>query len=596
MHRHIGAHTALTFLAMLSMTACTEVAGPHNGPSAAPATMNPQPTLGNTDIPTLDRYRIAVRTDGPIRAGTPLRIVVEGVANIPSPATEVSVTLPEVTLTNMAARPEEFSYRVGTPLLPSFRRTVSGLTRGGAVRGDFVVHVPAPGYYRVVAVMRPTVDAGHRFAGHSLRNSASEELWLLVTDSVGRVLPTFDPALIPPGFVRSPGPFRRHARTMSRRDGGDIQAALVSDQISWRVRYYNQYAGAYQPVAGAVYSLDACSRPLYKFTCDDEDFTRIDGGATDPNGYIYFACNYDEYQLNVSTSAGTYRFQVVNGGNAVRSDMQADCGGLFEMVLPSSQSHLFLEMNRVWNGAATHFGATRSALSIEVVTSGGSRYSPSTDRVYIETADIWGGADRLAFTAGHEYGHAFHQKGLGGNEGSGSCPDPHFLDAESNLQCAYSEGFANYVATAIRADLVTFSYRSLIEADSYFPGCIQRASTYPYACYGVSYDGSVIEGAFAAFLYDITDSSAEQHDLMAATGSYVRDLVLSCKVQYSWILRRANGTDELVYCAENAINPSGYLTRRGAYPVAYSEAAVEPAGWTSSAIHTNWVWNMYEKR
>lgn len=60
-------------------------------------------------------------------------------------------------------------------------------------------------------------------------------------------------------------------------------------------------------------------------------------------------------------------------------------------------------------------------------------------------------------------------------------------------------------------------------------------------------------------------------------------------------LRRADGPDEISYCAENAINPDGYFTPRGAVPVEYSESAAEPGDWTSSRVHSSWTWNMYEK-
>lgn len=123
-----------------------------------------------------------------------------------------------------------------------------------------------------------------------------------------------------------------------------------------------------------------------------------------------------------------------------------------------------------------------------------------------------------------------------------------------------------------------------------------RPPTYPYTCTGgTSYEGSLIEGAYAAFLYDQTDSAAEPHDAIDGPGAYVADLVRSCQVWY-WYWRRANGPDEMVYCAENAINRNGYFTPRGLVPTAFSETAAEPGDWSPSRVHSSWTWNMYEKR
>jgi hypothetical protein len=230
-----------------------------------------------------------------------------------------------------------------------------------------------------------------------------------------------------------------------------------------------------------------------------------------------------------------------------------------------------------------------------------SRYSPSTDEIFIVSPeDVWeGGFDWGSFVAAHEYGHAFHEKTLDGNVGSGSCPSPHFLDTESNLRCAFSEGFANYTGGATRPDLGSYYFQDYMEGDRAFPGCAERESTHPYDCIGgTSYEGSLIEGAYAAFLYDLTDSAVESHDAISGPGSYVADLVRSCNVYYvnEGYWRRANGPDEMAYCAENAINPDGYFTPRGSVPLAYSESAVEPGDWSPSRVHSGWTWNMYEKR
>lgn len=104
-----------------------------------------------------------------------------------------------------------------------------------------------------------------------------------------------------------------------------------------------------------------------------------------------------------------------------------------------------------------------------------------------------------------------------------------------------------------------------------------------------------MEGAFAAFLYDLTDAAVEAHDSVAAPGSYVADLIETCKVYYgSWL--RADGTDQIAYCAENSVNPGSYFTPRASPPDSVTEAATEPGSWSAVRVHKMWTWNMYEKQ
>jgi hypothetical protein len=109
-------------------------------------------------------------------------------------------------------------------------------------------------------------------------------------------------------------------------------------------------------------------------------------------------------------------------------------------------------------------------------------------------------------------------------------------------------------------------------------------------------DGSLIEPAVSAFLYDLTDSVIETHDSIAAPGSYVAAIISSCQVKYwgnSW--RRADGADEIAYCVETTINPDSYLTARGATPDDYSESATQPASHSAARAHATWTWNMFDK-
>ena len=159
---------------------------------------------------------------------------------------------------------------------------------------------------------------------------------------------------------------------------------------------------------------------------------------------------------------------------------------------------------------------SRSFIDINIASCSTSYYSPSEDEITICAGSVWG--DFGIFIAAHEYGHAFHKEALWGDAGGG-CPSPHFLDTESNLQCAFSEGFGDYFGAAVRPDLGSYLYRAYMENDNGFPGCVQRQSSSPYTCIGgTSHEGSLIESAYAAFLYDLTDTPGEARDSICRAG------------------------------------------------------------------------------
>lgn len=615
--RHVNAAQASGLAAFLVLlNACAEQ------PTAVqePASQLPslQPVDRTVEVEVVDRFHLVIRATGAFRPGTPIEITVDAGANLTTDAVQLRVTVPEIELAKLTSWGDGFSYETDRVLPAALATQPAHMDRGETTSETTVVTPLAPGYYRAVATINSTITQPLTHEGRWIRNSAVAEVWLLVTDVGGEWTAEFDRARIPDGQRQQPGPFKR--QTGQRRDPGGQQqgqtrgrgpyaedasgpsatvaaGAMTPDVITFRAIYWNVEASAYQPVPSALYQLDGCTVPEYAFVCYPDDWHQIAWGASDQSGYFYFlgceGSDVDEYQANLLTYAGSNNFQVLGGWSYQAGQVAVDCGGSFDMVLPSSHARVFLNMRKTTEGTVSLFGMSRSFININIAGCGTSYYSPSADEITICTNSVWD--DYGIFTVAHEYGHAFHQETLWGNVGGG-CPSPHFLDTESGLTCAFSEGFGDYFGVAVRPDLGGYSYRDYIENDDGFPGCVQRQSSSPYTCIGgTSYEGSVIESAYAAFLYDLTDHVGESHDSISAPGSYVRDLIRSCQVPYFLGWRRANGPDEIAYCAENGINPGAYFTRRGSYPSSYSEAATESGGWTSSRVHSSWVWNMYEK-
>jgi hypothetical protein len=265
-------------------------------------------------------------------------------------------------------------------------------------------------------------------------------------------------------------------------------------------------------------------------------------------------------------------------------------------------------MERTWPETASLLGVVRPSITVRLdPNAGNSSYSPSADEITIRStgdADhVWGPLG--IFVAAHEYGHAVHERALGGNVAGGQCPSPHYIDGAHNLQCAYSEGFANFHAVATRrADLRNEGESDwAIEQNFNYPGWVYEHGS-PVS---PSTDGSIIEGAVAAFLYDLVDApdwpdspfntADGDDDSVTFPGSYLADIIRTCNVLYSsWT--RADGIDHLIYCLEQQVDPAVtgsqmYFPTRSSDPFNQTEAAAEPPGWSVAVIRALWTRNLY---
>ena len=543
-------------------------------------------------MPSVDRFSVSIQTRGSFRPGEPIHISVDARSELAG-MMEVELVLPEVELAKASSWNEGFSYRSNGRIPPAISRVRSHVSQDTRIREETTVIIPAAGLYRAIAVVKAgdTPDLLNR--GRWVRNTAVAEVWLHIAETGGGVLMNYDPAVIPEGSAKNPGPFRAGVSPSPGQVPADLgMASMPPDLVTYVAKFYNADDSQYQAVPGAYFDIDACTTPATQFSCEPQDFQQLTSGDADATGKFYFECSGDEYQLNVSTYGGAAKYQVVGGGNAASGFFAADCGSTFEIVLPSTHSRVFLNMELAYDAYAAHFGETRSFIPIRLFL------GDEDDRSYYDTDDdininanydVWD--DYGAFVIAHEYGHAFHEETLDGNEGGG-CPSPHYINVESSLQCAFSEGFADYAGMVARPDL---PYANALEIDYWFPGCKDDVDDNGDCIGDSSTEGSLMEGAFAAFLYDLTDAAVEAHDSVAAPGSYVADLIETCKVYYgSWL--RADGTDQIAYCAENSVNPGSYFTPRASPPDSVTEAATEPGSWSAVRVHKMWTWNMYEKQ
>jgi hypothetical protein len=401
-----------------------------------------------------------------------------------------------------------------------------------------------------------------------------------------------DNAVFRAGEYQVPGPRRlrnRQPTTSSEGIPGDLPKGKLSAAAlaacTWRIKYLDD-RNVYWPVQDAEVQVTG---------------TRAFTLRTDQNGAFSLCPAIGETYAFTAYLQNADVLMVANYAAQVTGITSSTVAT--DVIAPSLDSRGFENMVRTAPQARALFTYSRPRMTVQVWGQSTSQYN--NDKISINLTDVWG--EWGIFTAAHEYGHAYENKALGGING-GVC-GLHHIDEALNLQCAYWEGFADFFAVATRRSAltsVTISDYS-IERDAYFPGR-------NYSTGAVSRDGSLIEGAVAAFFYDMVDDASwpdgpnnelnGDDDPMAYGGKYLGDVIKSCgnlvptltfpTITYIWQAEWNIGM--LTYCLENRVTPTlPQPTVNLGSPAGEQENATEPPGWSPANIRASWVWNLMNK-
>lgn len=249
---------------------------------------------------------------------------------------------------------------------------------------------------------------------------------------------------------------------------------------------------------------------------------------------------------------------------------------------------VFDDMRTAVDSSRAFFNFTRSSVTVNLIDGAPpdetSYYNPDQDKIWMKAGDIVGA--RGIFVAAHEYGHALAQQSMSGSRGGG-CPSPHYIDGYYTLLCALSEGFADYHAAAIRGPDAGSVYYS-IRSNSYYHGG----------------DGSIVEGAVAAFLLDVSARSGETDFIGGSDyalhypARYVGEQMAGCYFHPDYFTGYflADGIDAMVYCFEGTVDATvraNYFPTRSGYILSEFSYATNPAGWSASAIRRLWLNKLY---
>lgn len=603
----LRSNAAIRFASLLGVatlqTACHSLVQ-EPGDSAAPKDVSNLSRTSVVSARQIGRPRVAieVHATGSLRPGGVVTLTTNIHALSPSARVVLDVSVPEL-------RSEQMSSPDGaTQVIPTWVGTL-GPGDVQALSGE--VRFPAPGYYRAIAEVRASTPPGslRRIADTVITEEATASVWLLVDERGGRIDLRYDSTAVAGRYPEfgSYGPFL--GRNGHRPTRPSRTAALSSAWVDGYMRYYNNFEGTsgYAGVGGG--RIDA--------TCEGKSDIAITYDLFAPatayvgsNGYFLIQCpdGYEHveavYSMDGSYSYGRGPHGANPGFNfgayvseslvlCVTNDAAARAFTIIEYYAPGALAKLSVTRPKIplWvSDTDNNYGGHYIAIggdSVDVITFNRSR-------LYGE--DGW-------FTMLHEYGHALLWVAIEPPYSSGCPQQGHPIDHETSLQCAFEEGFADFVGAWTVGDKLT------------------NSSTAPVTDYQLEDDGfrsvgdgSIVEGAVAAFFYDLVDDSTDTHssnnqsstddDHIHFPGSYVRDVLKLCSVttNNNFLFFRLNGIDQFIYCAENSLaaqsltnsqTSTGYFATRSSTFSSYSETVTEPTGWSSSNIRQLWLYDLF---
>lgn len=596
---------------------------------ALPGTGEPPDLTATGGVPssvaTAPRFQLDLQATGALRPGTPVQLMLTATGVAATPDAEIELVLPE--LASAEASGWTNNYRpLRTGALPAAARQRGALGRGARTVVQATVTFPVPGVYSVWASARardadsiPDVDA----EGRLLLDEAHTVVYLVVDENGGRVMSGMDRRALPATAVDGLGPRRLRegvaappaelARPPRRAAGGASLATVpaggprlqTSGTLRLVVDYRDPTAQRYVPLANAEYYLNLYNSS-WAYIGGRSGFLPADGSVSVGCGEAYYA-ELIVYAYNDFVSVG--------GASDFRSGQQienyatypgSDCGyGTLWTDATPVPSHVFVSLDRSARAAQSFFGRSRPRIPVVLTSNTTIPYStycpPGTfqgctfggdDYLRIQTdsttaygQQIWGRTGTFITT--HEYGHAFHEKALGGFIRYYSGCGTHSLTTlATNMRCALPEGFADYFAVVVRPDETGYDQ--------------SWESNYYYRTYLLNQDGSRSEGAIAAFFYDLTDNNrfgAETHDVVQYAGTVVGTVISTCQVYEGgyWIYN--NGIDHLVYCFERRVDPavtgsSTYFPTRSPDPTSY---AVSSYTTDPTEVRKLWRRNLYNQ-
>lgn len=572
-------HWFAGFSSAVLLAGCTDAASPTvSRASGSVPTKNVRSGEPRSEFEHRPRFDFNVKADGSLKPGHPIHLTLEALANFATADAEVTLILPEV------AAAEDGGWEViVTDVNEDFRphlRVRRSFDRGDMLRERTTLSIPEPGYYHVIAsaVQHRDASTSEPFVAASY---SRRDFWLWVDENGGRLTETFDTTLLSPGDRKQSGPRgseRKPSRIRGR--GANITCSVYpSDPVllstkdpviltsgcpepvegptptSATATFQITYAdGSYRPVPGATYSWRVTSTVTGATLATSSGYTAADGTV----GIIDCRGPTNERRISLTIFAVNDKAEVrYNGSTAVGTPWVSSCGGHNEYRIEPKMAHLFLNVVKIHDGHRGFFSFYSEKIYAGLYDDGRTYYdhlSGVGELHMANQANMIFREDGVMFVT-HEYGHSFQNRKLWRHPASNGlmrytadCATRHPPESGSTFGCAFGEGFADWYAVVVRKNDLPTWYRQ-VEDNWYYHNCTPGTTSRGTSVCTV--DGSIVQGAVAALLWDISDDDLEAHDRVNRTPGEVAEGIRACEVRQSGNLIAYNGMDHFILCMEN---------------------------------------------
>jgi hypothetical protein len=544
---------------------------------------------GGAERLSLPRFgAIEARAATPIRSGEPIALSISVRAGeIATAEAEISVFLPEVAI--WQRKQWTSGHTQPGAQFPAQATWRTGFVAGQVVSQQTSITIPLAGYYRLIVQVKAGPGEPAIVNGHIYTDIAQKEVWLEVNERGGQVLDRFPPtAAAGPGVHLAAGSRGMPGPRRDRRDVG-IQKCLPEEPScqppgQQRIFGFLLYTNSRMPFF-------ASGLPRATVALFNSSAQVIAGPVlTTESGYFEFTVTqcptaWTPYTIGAYTGNSVVTVREVGYGDGTSSSdivgarnvYVEDCNNQSDVgALSNEQAEAFDNLNESAVASRTFFGgvANRPKVTARVRPDlpGGGGYSPgSADSIVLFSGALYG--TDAVYIAGHEYGHAVHEKALGGYSNYAwygywytettppRCPPLHYPYTVSPMFCAWIEGFADFHAVITRGYANPAWRVDSANVNAWWNNPSQTVPGDPQS----ERDGSLREGAISAFLVDVLDGKSNDvthyatgtwYDNVQLPPAFFARLMRSCKVQHwgnqsqigtgTW--DRANGIDFLFHC------------------------------------------------
>lgn len=536
------------------------------------ATDVPHPLVKHTPEPSFD---LEVEAVGSFKPGHPVQLTLSAKANSDVHDGELRVTLPEV------ASAEDSSWdvvvmEVGEEFRPHIEVRQS-FSAGDRIRERVTLNIPEPGYYHIAAT-------GYRHSSEAepgrLADVSRQDYWLWIAEHGGKLTTAFDTTLFSGDDRRQTGPRGSQLRpSRVRSKGANITCTLLpgddgtitllsgcpgpgpvitepSATATFKVIYTKSDRGiSNRPVPDARYTWNIVSTSTGATVGTGGGQVWADGGVgvIDCQGPTSDRrISFTVYTLNAKANAKWGGF-----GELAYSQTMA-CGGHTDVPLQPEMAHLFLSAVKIYDNHGLPFNTFPNRIFVGLHDDNKTYYHfdhPDKELHIARDANmIYGEHGVMVLT--HEHGHHYqHTKLYTSPERDGlmrfqtGCLERHPPQTDQNMGCSFGEAFADWYAVVVRPGELPTWERDL-ESNYFYKGCVD-GQVIDYTRVQCNIDGSRIQGAIAAMLWDLSDSNNEHpHDQIQRSPWVVADRMRTCRVRVggNWIAY--TGIDHLIFCME----------------------------------------------